>query len=335
MLASMAQHPTLKVSATVESWPLAQPFVISRGAKTAADVLVASISDGLHVGRGECVPYARYGEGTADVERTILNWAPSLDRATLHSTLPAGAARNAIDCALWDLEAKQSGTSTSQRLGVPLTAGIETAFTLSLAAPDDMAQAAKRANHLKLLKLKLGGGREDAQRMRAVRTARPDARLIADANEAWTARDLGSLMQTAAELEFEMVEQPLPAENDAALADLLHPLPVCADESHHTEDDLRGLVGRYDAINVKLDKAGGLTAALDAVATARALNFKVMIGSMVATSLAIAPAFVLAHQADWIDLDGPLLLTEDRKTGFRFDKATMSPPPAGLWGTPD
>lgn len=331
-----AEDPFLHVDVVVEHWPLAKPFVISRGAKTEACVVVVTLSDASGLtGRGECVPYARYGETPESVTDTLSDWRPALDRNYLLTTLPAGAARNALDCALWDLEAKRSGNSVAQLLNLPPCDAAETALTLSLDTPDAMAAAARTARSHPMLKLKLGGNPdEDLQRMQAVRAARSTARLVGDANEGWAAQDLVTLLQTAADLGFETIEQPLPADQDAALGDIARPLPVCADESHHTADDLDELVGKYDAVNIKLDKAGGLTAAHFALEQAHARGFEIMIGSMVATSLAVAPAFVMGANARWLDLDGPLLIAKDRPGGFRFDNGLMHAPTGALWGAP-
>ncbi|MDX2258159.1 MAG: N-acetyl-D-Glu racemase DgcA [Hyphomicrobiaceae bacterium] len=320
----------------IEVWPLAQPFVIARGAKTEARVVVVTVADGPHRGRGEAVPYARYGE-TPEATRQALLAAATADAATLAATLPPGAARNALDCALWDLDAKRSGIPAAVRAAamVPWAippAPIVTAYTLSLAAPDAMAVAARAARSLPLLKLKLGGGAIDGERMRAVRAARPDARLIADANEAWTLAETPALLSEAAACGFETVEQPLPAEADAALAGMDRPLPVTADESVHVSTDLERLAGRYDAVNIKLDKAGGLTEALRLATAARERGLDIMVGSMVATSLAVAPALLLAGVARWVDLDGPLLLAADRPDGLAIADGIVAPASRRLWG---
>lgn len=322
---------TLQLDVHAECWPLAEAFVISRGAKREAEVVVVTIRDGDVQGRGEAVPYARYGESVEVVVRAIAAWPPHRDRQRLMAEMPAGAARNAIDCALWDLEAKAAHTSAAALARCAVPAAVLTCATLSLAAPDAMAAKARSLDRLALLKLKLGG-EGDGERMRAVRAARPDARLVADANEAWRAEDLAKLLAIAAETRVELVEQPLPAGRDEALAHLSRPVPVCADESVHTLDDLAALVGRYDAVNIKLDKAGGLTHALALAAEARRLGFRIMVGSMVATSLAMAPALLLAGEADWVDLDSPLLLARDRAHGLAVTDGWLSPPMPALWG---
>ena len=321
----------LTLDVAIESWPLAVPFVISRGAKSAARVVVATLDDGRFQGRGECVPYARYGETVEGVAAALRACGACADRASLATRLPAGAARNALDCALWDLEAKRSGRSAAALAGVPEPAAAVTCYTLSLASPAQMATAARSVPGLSLLKLKLGGA-GDAERMAAVRAARPDARLLCDANEAWTPELLEPLLAAALAAGVELVEQPLPAHADEALEAVKRPVPVCADESAHTSADLASLAGRYDAVNIKLDKAGGLTEALAMTRSARASGFRVMVGSMVATSLAAAPAMLLAGFADWVDLDGPLLLARDRDPGLAIRDGVISPPPRALWG---
>lgn len=325
----------LRLKAAVERWPLLEAFTISRGAKREAAVVVACLSDGAHTGRGECVPYARYGESVEDVVTAIAScadaFAGGLTRAELATLLPAGAARNALDCALWDQEAKRSGRSAASLAGIGALHPVLTAYTLSFDTPDRMAAKAREAAAYPLLKLKLGGA-GDAERLAAVRAAVPSARLIADANEAWQAHETESLLTAAAQARVELVEQPLPAGRDGILAEIARPVPVCADESVHDRTSLAGLAGRYDAVNVKLDKTGGLTEALLVVDEARRLGLKIMVGSMVATSLAVAPALLLAQQADWVDLDGPLLLARDRAPSLVYDGATIFPPPPELWG---
>jgi L-Ala-D/L-Glu epimerase len=321
----------LKVQATVETWPIAGAFVISRGAKREATVVVATVSDGTHVGRGECCPYARYGETVEGVRNAIAAISTIASRTELSQRLPAGAARNALDCALWDWEAKRAGASAASLAGVPPLRAVTTAYTISLGTPEEMAAKAAAARAMPLLKLKLGGA-GDAERLIRIRAACPDTRLIADANEAWTPDLLPGLMAMAAETRIELIEQPLPAGADAALADVGRTVPVCADESLHTRAGLADLAARYDAVNIKLDKAGGLTEALALAADARAAGLRIVIGCMVATSLAMAPALLLAQTADWVDLDGPLLLARDRHPGLRYDGALVYPPTPELWG---
>lgn len=325
---------SLTVRVAVERWPIAGNFVISRGAKTEAQVVVASVSDGAHTGRGECVPYARYGETVDGVVEAIEAFAPLLStRDALAVGMSAGAARNALDCALWDLEAKRTGRPAHDLAGLKPPAPRATCYTVSLGAPAEMALAAQSAfaRGLSLIKLKLGG-EGDVERLRAVRAACPAARLVADANEAWSAAMLAPLLEVAAEAGVELIEQPLPAGQDDALARISRRVPVCADESLHTRADLPALAQRYDAINVKLDKAGGLTEALAVTRDARALGLRIMVGCMVATSLAMAPAMLVAQQADWVDLDGPLLLARDRADGLRYEAGQAFPPVPALWG---
>lgn len=321
----------LHITARLENWSLAQPFVISRGAKNEAVVVVAEASDGRVNGYGECVPYGRYGETAADILAQIASQTDIENRDGLLEAMPAGAARNAIDCALWDFEAKRSGTRVFEilRLGTPTA--VETFYTLSLGAPEDMAKQAEAARPLRLLKLKLGG-ESDIRRMEMVRRARPDARLIADANEAWSKEHVQARLNAAADLGFELIEQPLPSEDDELLAQIRHAVPVCADESLRTSCDLDGIKQKYDAVNIKLDKAGGLTAALRLARAARAQGLKIMIGSMVGTSLSMAPALHLAPLADWVDLDSPLLLAKDRTHGLVVCDGLIEPSSARLWG---
>lgn len=325
----------IRLSVTAERWPIAGSFTISRGAKTEAEVVVATLADGEHLGRGECVPYARYGETVDGVIAAIARLAPAvangLDRNDLAASLPAGAARNAIDCAFWDLAAKSSGTPAHVLAGLPPPNPLVTAYTISLAAPEIMADAAAAAAARPLLKVKLGGPGDPA-RIAAVRTAAPDSALIVDANEGWTEANLMDNLAACAEAGVRLIEQPLPARDDAALASCPHAVPICADESVHDRASLAGLRGRYDAVNIKLDKTGGLTEALAVAAAARSLGFDLMVGCMVSTSLAIAPALLVAQGARYVDLDGPLLLARDRPDGLRFDGSIVHPASPALWG---
>jgi L-alanine-DL-glutamate epimerase-like enolase superfamily enzyme len=325
----------LRLTVRRESWPLAQPFVISRGSRTTAEVVVAELVLGAHRGRGESVPYSRYGETVDGVVAAIEALAPAvaqgLDRAGLQAALPPGAARNALDAALWDLEAKTSGKSVSRLAGIEPPRAVVTAYTLSLAEPEAMGRAAAEHAARPLLKLKLTG-EGDLERVRAVRSAAPASRLIVDANEGWSAEHFERYALALAELGVALIEQPLPAGHDDALAELPHPVPVCADESCHTSEDVDALVGKYDVINVKLDKTGGLTEALSLVRAARAKGFRLMVGCMVGTSLAMAPACFLAQDAEFVDLDAPLLLAKDRQPGLRYDGSTVYPPKPALWG---
>jgi len=324
-----------KLSVGVEHWPIRGGFTIARGAKHEAVVVMARIDDGRHSGRGECVPYARYGESIAGVVHAIEACAgpiaAGLDRAGLQTLLPPGAARNALDCALWDLEARQSDKRVAVLAGIAPLRPVETAFTLSLASPEIMAARARDAAHYPLLKLKLGGD-GDEERLASVRAAAPAARLIADANEAWPVAKLERLLALAHAAGVELVEQPLPAGEDDLLQHIVRPVPVCADESVHDRQSLAAIASRYDAVNIKLDKTGGLTEALATAAEARRLGLKLMAGCMVATSLAMAPALLIAQQADWVDLDGPLLLERDREPGLTYNSGTVLPPDPELWG---
>ena len=328
-------RPALVLSVRVERWPIAGSFVISRGAKSEAVVVVAELSRGDHRGRGECVPYARYGETVADVAEAIramaTELARGLDRTGLQSAMSPGAARNALDCAFWDLEAKYAGRPVHQLLGQAPPKPLITAYTISLGTPQEMAQRAARASGLPLLKIKLGAAGDPA-RIAAVRHAAPRARLIVDANEGWTPDDLEQNLAACAEAGVTLVEQPMPADRDQALTRAARPIAVCADESAHARSSLPGLVGKYDAVNIKLDKAGGLTEALAMAEEAERLGLTLMVGCMVATSLAMAPALLLAQRAAVADLDGPLLLARDRPDGLRYEGSLVHPPARALWG---
>ena len=322
-------------SFAAESFPIAGTFTISRGSKTTADVIVCTIAERGAVGRGECVPYRRYGETpesvSAELERVKDRVSAGIDRRELASILPPGAARNAVDCALWDLEAKQSGVAAASRIVQGAPKALETAYTLSLGSPDAMAAQAAENAWRPLLKVKIGGD-GDADRVRAVRAAAPRSRLILDANEGWNAGNVEANLAAAAALGVALVEQPLPAGEDAMLGRIERPVPVCADESVHVADDLDRLAGLYDAINIKLDKAGGLTESIVLERRAREMGFKIMVGCMVGTSLAMAPAVLLAQRAEFVDLDGPLLLARDRIPGLAYEGSMVSPPDRALWG---
>mgnify|MGYP001470808073 FL=1 len=327
---------SLTLEIAVESFPIAGSFTISRGSRTEAVVVTATLSDGRVTGRGECVPYARYGETVDGVVVAIRTVEPHLaepgfDRARLAEVMPAGAARNALDCALWDLEAKRAGVPVAERLGLAATTPLVTAYTLSLGTPESMGDAAKAAAARPLLKVKLGGD-GDPERIAAVRAGAPTSRLIVDANEAWRAANLAANLAACEAAGVELIEQPLPAGEDDALRGLTTPIALCADESLHTVADLAKLRDRYSAINIKLDKAGGLTEALAIAAEAKRLGYRIMIGCMVGTSLAMAPAAILARIADFVDLDGPLLLARDRVPGLRYEGSLMYPPEPALWG---
>jgi len=324
-----------RLSVAVERFPIAGSFTISRGSRTEAVVVTATITDGAATGRGECVPYARYGESVEGVAAAIGAMAGAiaggLDRAALQGAMPAGAARNALDCALLDLDAKRSGRSAAALLGLAEPGPLVTAYTLSLGTPESMGAAAAAAAARPVLKIKLGGA-GDPERIRAVRAGAPGATLIVDANEAWTDALYAENMAACAAAGVALVEQPLPAGADGLLATLARPVPVCADESLHTAADVPALARRYDAVNIKLDKAGGVTEALDIAAAARAHGLKVMVGCMVGTSLAMAPAVLVAQGADFVDLDGPLLLARDREPGLVYEGSRMLPPAPALWG---
>ena len=326
---------TLTLALAAERWPIAGSFAISRGAKTEAAVVVAELGDGKARGRGECVPYGRYGESLDSVLAQLRAMAPrlsaGLDRKALQKAMPPGAARNALDCAFWDLEAKQAGRPVHEMAGLPAPHPLTTAYTISLAEPAAMAEAAARAASRALLKIKLGAP-GDPERIAAVRAAAPLVALIVDANEGWDARNLGTNMAACAQAGVRLIEQPLPDQRDDALASLERTVPICADESAHDRASLARLAGKYDAVNIKLDKAGGLTEALAMMAEAKRLGLATMAGCMVATSLAMAPALLLAQQADYVDLDGPLLLAKDRPGGLRYAQSLVYPPTPALWG---
>ncbi len=317
----------IRFEITRDSFALAEVFTISRGSKSTADVITFLIQEGDHTGRGECVPYARYGETMDSVEAQIQSYIDGADRAELL----AGAARNAIDCAIIDLEAKAKGLRAWEMLDEPVPRPITSAYTLSLDTPENMRAAAARHAHRPLLKIKLGTA-EDMARLEAVRAGAPDAAIIVDANEGWTAEVYSDLAPHLIRLGVRMVEQPLPAGEDDMLAEIARPLPVCADESCHDRASLPALRGKYDMVNIKLDKTGGLTEALLLRDAARAEGYTVMVGCMVGSSLAMAPAMIVAQGAEIVDLDGPLLLAEDRISPLRFDGSTVYPPDAALWG---
>lgn len=320
---------------TITRFPIAGEFRISRGAKTSADVIVCTITESEVTGRGECVPYKRYGETLESVEAEIRTMAAALaaglDRQGLQQQLKAGAARNAIDCALWDLEAKLSGTPVAMRLGLPSPKPLTTAYTISLDEPEKMAAQATRYAHRALLKVKTGT-EDDESRIRAVRAAAPNSILVLDANEGWTEANIAHHLDVSAECGVALVEQPLPAGQDDILAQIPHPLLICADESAHVTSDLAALVGKYDAVNIKLDKAGGLTEALAMKAEAERLGLQIMAGCMVGSSLAMAPAVLLAQDVAFVDLDGPLLLAEDCTPSLRYEASLVYPPERALWG---
>ncbi|CAN7488176.1 N-acetyl-D-Glu racemase DgcA [Mesorhizobium caraganae] len=323
------------ISVEAERFPIAGTFTISRGSKTEAEVITCTISDGDNRGWGECVPYKRYGETMDGVRDAIQAMRRQIEdgisRTALLDVMPAGAARNAIDCALWDLEAKMSGIAVEDAIHAVSLSALETAYTLSLGEPEAMAAQAHANAWRPLLKVKIGGD-NDMSRIRAVTEAAPDSRIILDANEGWTDDNIVANLAFAAEHGIALIEQPLPAGRDARLRHIAHPVPICADESVHEAKDLEALVGLYDAVNIKLDKSGGLTAALTLRDRARELGFEVMVGCMVGTSLAMAPAVLLAQGAEFVDLDGPLLLARDRQPGLVYEGSLVSPPDRTLWG---
>lgn len=326
---------SLKLTATVERWPIAGSFTISRGSRTEAVVVVATIGDGPHVGRGECVPYARYGETVDGVVAAITAMAPAIaagaGRKEIGEGMSPGAARNAIDCALWDLEAKQAGKRVWELAGLDAPTPVVTAYTLSLGTPEAMYEAALAASARPVLKVKLGG-LGDPARIAAVRRGAPNAVLIADANEAWTPEILDDCLAACRAAGVALIEQPLPANADGALDRRDRSIPICADESLHDRHHLDAVLKRYEVINIKLDKTGGLTEAIALARAAKAAGAGIMVGCMVGTSLAMAPAMCLTPGAAFVDLDGPLLLKTDRQPGLDFTGSQVSPPSAALWG---
>ena len=326
---------TMELQVTVEQFPIAGTFTISRGSRTEITVVKVALTQNGATGQGECVPYPRYGEsvdGVADAIRSVASdLRAGLSRQALQSLMKAGAARNAVDCALWDLEAKTSGIPAYKTFGLDALRPMTTAYTLSLGTAADMETAAADAAERPLLKVKLGGDGDD-ERIDAVRRGAPNADLIVDANEAWRDHLLDRLLAAAEKAGVKLIEQPLPAGDDDALRDCSHAVPICADESAHTADRIASLIGKYDAINIKLDKTGGLTEARTLVKAARDHGFQIMVGCMLGTSLGMAPAALIAQGAEFVDLDGPLLLARDRDPGLRYEGSTMYPPDARLWG---
>lgn len=320
-----------RIEVKVESWPLAEPFTIARGTKSHAEVVTVSLERNGTIGRGECVPYSRYQESTRSVIRQIKSLPEDIVRKKLQELLPPGAARNAVDCALWDLEAKIKGKRVWEIAGLPRPQPEVTAFTLSLDTPERMLAAARRHAGRPLLKIKLGTP-DDMPRLEAVRKGAPRSQIIIDANEGWSAEVYKELAPHLINLGVAMVEQPLPADEDHLLAEIDRKLPVCADESCHDRKSLPELKGKYDMVNIKLDKTGGLTEALALRREAILQNFEIMTGCMVGTSLAMAPAVLVAQGSAFTDLDGPLLLSEDRPFPLHFDKKGVHAPRSELWG---
>ncbi len=319
------------IQAKVEIFPLAQVFRISRGARTQAEVVSVEINRDHFTGRGECVPYARYNETLESVIQQIESLPADIDRETLQSMLPAGAARNAVDCALWDLESKTLNQPVWKLAGMQMPKQALTAFTLSLDEPENMLKQAKNNSNRPLLKIKLGTP-NDMPRLEAVRLGAPNSEIIVDANEGWNAEIYTKLAPDLVRLGVKLVEQPLPANQDDALIGLPRPLPICADESCHDQSSLPQLVGKYDYVNIKLDKTGGLTEALFLKNKALEDGFKIMVGCMVGSSLAMAPATLIAQNATFVDLDGPLLLSQDRHHGLLYEESWVYPPVKELWG---
>lgn len=324
----------MKVNVSKAVYPIRGSFTISRGSKTKAETVIVHIERNGVSGRGECVPYARYGESLdsviAQIEWVLPEIRSGINREQLQGLLPAGAARNAIDCAMWDVECKLERQSVWDKVGVK-PQGLTTAYTLSLDTPENMHQAALENAHRPLLKLKLGGG-DDIARVKAVRDGAPNSTIIVDANEAWDLADYATLVPAFVELGVAMIEQPFPAGKDEALALLERPIAICADESCHDLSSLKSIIGRYDMINIKVDKTGGLTEALALKAEAEKAGLRVMVGCMLSSSLSMAPAFVAAQGVEVVDLDGPLLLAHDIEHGFEFEENTMMPFSSKLWG---
>lgn len=318
-----------------ESFPLARPFAISRGVKTAADVVVVELSEDGHKGWAECVPYPRYGETiegvVADIQAQRALIEGGADAAAVNKAMKAGAARNAVDCALWDLRAKREGTSVAALCGLGALSPRITAETIGMGTPDEMGARAAELAQSPLLKIKLDA-QDVEKRLDAIRAGAPNARLIVDPNEGWDVDLLAEKVRYLAEIGVEMLEQPVPAGKDGGLVSLDSPVPICADESVHTSNGLNDLVGRYDMVNIKLDKTGGLTEALILRDRALDLGFGIMVGCMVGSSLAMAPAVLLAQDARIVDLDGPLLLKQDRADGLDFTGGMIHPPTPALWG---
>ena len=319
----------LTVSVAVERWPVAGYFIISRGAKSHVDVVLCKVSDGTHTGIAEATPIYYEGESAESCAEEITRFVakyPELDRAVLLQNMPRGAARNALDCALWDLECRKRRMSLAHLAGLPEPLPLTSAFTISLGEPETMEAQARQASFSgqRLLKLKLSG-KDDRERVAAVHRGAPDARLIVDANESWNDLDIAAEAAQLAQYSVELIEQPVSAGQDHLLSGVRSPVPLCADESCHTSADVERLAPFYDVVNIKLDKAGGLTEAIAMAHAAQAMGMKIMVGCMLSTSLAIRPAFALAQLAQWVDLDGPLLLAKDRVDAFQFEFGRILP----------
>jgi L-alanine-DL-glutamate epimerase-like enolase superfamily enzyme len=332
----MAPHPQ-RLTVIRRTWPLARPAMTADGIKTTVDVVVAEVSDGDSRGRGEGVPLRRYGESidsvVAQLEAMKGAVFSGLDRDALQSALPPGAARNALDCAFWDIDAKRAYCSVADLAGLGAVPPLVTAFTVAFDTPDNMAEQAAAHRTRPLLRLELGGY-GDVGRLRAVRQAAPAARLIVDANESWNEALFSDFMPALIDCRVQLIEQPLPADADDALTRLASPIPICADESCRMLADLDRLDGKYAVVNIKLDKVGGLTEALALAAEAKRRGLRIMVGGVISTSLGVAPALLVAQQAEMVDLDGPLHLALDRGAGLRYDGSTILPADAKLWGGP-
>ena len=321
----------MNIKTKVDVFPLKKLFTISRGSRTEAEVVSVKVSKDGFTGYGECVPYKRYNETVKSVIDQITNLNQVNNRYELEQNLPPGAARNALDCAFWDLEAKLNNTSVADLINLIISPVI-TSFTLSLDTSEKMGQEAQLNSHLPILKIKLGGGNEDLERIKSVRKFAPQSDIIVDANEGWSLDEYNYLMPHFVEAKIKMIEQPFPSQYDGELKNINRPIPICADESCHDTSSLKKCIGKYDVINIKLDKTGGLTEALKLKKNAELHNFDIMVGCMVGSSLAMAPAIYVAQNVKWVDLDGPLLLSEDRKNPLKYSNSKIHPPLKDLWG---
>ena len=321
----------MNIKTKVDVFPLKKLFTISRGSRTEAEVVSVKVSKDGFTGYGECVPYKRYNETVKSVIDQITNLNQVNNRYELEQNLPPGAARNALDCAFWDLEAKLNNTSVADLINLIISPVI-TSFTLSLDTSEKMGQEAQLNSHLPILKIKLGGGNEDLERIKSVRKFAPQSDIIVDANEGWSLDEYNYLMPHFVEAKIKMIEQPFPSKYDSELRNINRPIPICADESCHDTSSLEKCIGKYDVINIKLDKTGGLTEALKLKKNAELRNFDIMVGCMVGSSLAMAPAIYVAQNVKWVDLDGPLLLSEDRKNPLKYSNSKIHPPLKDLWG---
>ena len=321
----------MNIKTKVDVFPLKKLFTISRGSRTEAEVVSVKVSKDGFTGYGECVPYKRYNETVKSVIDQITNLNQVNNRFDLEQNLPPGAARNALDCAFWDLEAKLNNTSVADLINLSISPVI-TSFTLSLDTSEKMGQEAQLNSHLPILKIKLGGGNEDLERIKSVRKFAPQSDIIVDANEGWSLDEYNYLMPHFVEAKIKMIEQPFPSQYDGELKNINRPIPICADESCHDTSSLEKCIGKYDVINIKLDKTGGLTEALKLKKNAELRNFDIMVGCMVGSSLAMAPAIYVAQNVKWVDLDGPLLLSEDRKNPLKYSNSKIHPPLKDLWG---